>query len=236
MRRNGYLDTINTFFGVLVSLISILSATVPIFSSKILDFLFVDTKAILFTSIAGLIIFIFTSWFTTSLDFFLLLQDDIQGKELNRIAKYRLISILLLQVSILGIYATKLLFETQNIGYSLASLVQISCYLLMYFFIGLHLGIAFQTARQTSNNQKLNQEKIDRLINLLIRSGHTPIKILNISPFNRKNEAGTIIESLNTATVEIAGERKTFTLSYEIDNILLTSETVENKGIDDKKV
>jgi hypothetical protein len=211
MKKTDFFETTSNVFGFVVGLLTFASAIIPIFSTSYIEYFFVDTNAIQFTTVMGLVLLVLTSWFCASLDFFIVMKQ-----KLENIFNARFYSIPIFMFSIVFLYLLKVLFTANQISFSIASIFQIISYLLIFLSAGIIFGVTIQSTIYNSKYQRKQEEYKERIFNTLTRNGYIKIDykikaLIQLLP----PDIGYLVK------MEIEGEEYSFKMDTELNSIIV---------------
>lgn len=211
MKRTDFFETTSNLFGFVVGLLTFASAIIPIFSTAYIEYFFVDINAIQFTTVMGLVLLVLTSWFCASLDFFIVMKQ-----KLENIFSARFYSIPVFMFSIVFLYVLKVLFTANQISFSVASILQIISYLLIFVSAGIIFGVTIQSTINSSKYQRKQEEYKERIFNTLTRNGYLKIDykikaLIQLLP----PDIGYLVK------IEIDGEEHSFKMDTELNSIIV---------------
>lgn len=217
MKKADFFETTSNLFGFVVGLLTFASAIIPIFSTAYIEYFFVDTNAIQFTTVMGLVLLVLTSWFCASLDFFIVMKQ-----KLENIFSARFYSIPIFMFSIVMLYILKVLFTANQISFSIASIFQIISYLLIFVSAGIIFGVTIQSTINNSKYQRKNEEYKERIFNTLTRNGYIEIDykikaLIQLLP----PDIGYLVK------IELNGEEHSFKMDIELNSIIVELKTEE---------
>lgn len=228
MRKSDFFETTSNIFGFIVGLLTLTSAIIPIFSTAYIEYFFVDTNAIQFTTVMGLVLLVLTSWFCASLDFFIVMKQKLQN-----IFNARFYSIPTFMLSIVFLYILKILYTSNQVSFSIASILQIVSYLLIFVSAGIIFGVTIQSTINNSKYQRKQEEYKDRIFNTLTRNGYIPIDykikaLIQLLP----PDVGYLVK------IEINGKEYSFKMDIELNSIIaeLQQEEVTKEMKESEKI
>lgn len=211
MKKSDFFETTSNMFGFAVGLLTLTSAVIPIFSTAYIEYFFVDTNAIQFTTVMGLVLLVLTSWFCASLDFFIVMKQ-----KLENIFNARFYSIPVFMLSIVFLYILKILYTSNHISFPIASILQIISYLLIFLSAGIIFGVTIQSAINSSKYQRKQDEYKERIFNTLTRNGYIPLdyKIKTLIPL-QPPDIGYLVK------IELGSVEYLFKMDTELNSIIV---------------
>lgn len=218
MQNKNLGESLTTVLAVIASTFTTISVIIPFFSGTYIDVIFVDPSVIKIISVFGFIIFLFSAFFTASVDFFIFLKGNFE-----KIKEYRFYSILFIAFGILFLYGIKLAFLSGAIIGEWASFLQIVFYLTIYFFAGIATGTTVESINSIARGKQTQYEIYDAITQTLLKSNFLSLKfrILSINQLHQQvpNEA-LINEVAHDVFLEIDGVLHKFVFSANYDRIL----------------
>lgn len=212
MKSSNLSGTVNNYSGILVGVVTVIGAVLPIFSSQYLSHVFVDNQTILFISIMGLTVLVLTAWFCYSIDFFILLNG-----RFDKVSKYRVGAIALMLISIVIIYGLKTIYESDEIGFNLASILQTVFYLLLFASAGITFGTTLQSTITASRNRRIQEEWNERIINTLSKQGYINLNLKILTFSQHLPQQGEMGEMTSGYDVDVMIGDKHYYLQFTYD-------------------
>lgn len=142
---------------------AILTSISPLFTTNnYISALFIDKNAIIFASIISLSSVIISIWYTSSVQSYEFTNDKPQFK-IKTIALFSFLSIFF--------YSLKVIVDSGLMSNVLGSILQVFIYVFSFIILGICVGVLLRDSIQGFRYQKIEQTKIDRVREALIKSG-----------------------------------------------------------------
>ena len=227
MRNKNLGESLTTVLAVIASTFTTISVIIPFFSGTYIDVIFVDPSVIKIISVFGFIIFLFSAFFTASVDFFIFLKGNFE-----KMKEYRFYSIVFIAFGILFLYGIKLAFFSEAIIREWASFLQMVFYITIYFFAGIATGTTVESMNSTIRGKQTQYEIYDAITQTLLKSNLLPLgfQILSINQLHQQvqNEA-PINEEAHNVFIKINEDLYKFVFSANYDRILSLPLQFQNK-------
>lgn len=227
MRNKNLGESLTTVLAVIASTFTTISVIIPFFSGTYIDVIFVDPSVIKIISVFGFIIFLFSAFFTASVDFFIFLKGNFE-----KMKEYRFYSIVFIAFGILFLYGIKLAFFSEAIIREWASFLQMVFYITIYFFAGIATGTTVESMNSTIRGKQTQYEIYDAITQTLLKSNLLPLgfQILSINQLHQQvqNEA-PINEEAHDVFIKINEDLYKFVFSANYDRILSLPLQFQNK-------
>ncbi len=174
----------NNFFTPILSAISGIGAIVTsvspiIFSKNNIFPIFIDPELTTFASIIAVVIVIITIWMTSSISAIMLFNNK------GNPASFNLKLIIMFLLSLVFFYLMNVLVKLNAISIPIASLLQLLSYLLAFLFLAMIVGFLLRDSINNSKREQIEATKMDRIKELLIKTGLIKLnfKLLSIENY-----------------------------------------------------
>ncbi len=201
----------------LASIGAIITAISPIIiNNSTVSLLFVDRNVILFSSVISLLIVIITIWLLSSIRSYSLFNNQDQEK-------IKLRFILFFIFSSLSFYSSKIFADSHVLQKGLASVMQVLSYLSSFFFLSGAVGLILRDSYQGFRYQKIEDSKLDRTRESIIKSGIVNIDLKIISLTKHQFVQGQPIDWLTANNVTFINQENEYRgiLSNDYSNLLI---------------
>ncbi len=219
MQNKNLGESLTTVLAVIASAFTTISVIIPFFSGTYIDVLFVDPSIIRITSVFGFITFLFSAFFTASLDFFIFLKGNFE-----KIKTYRFYSTLCFTIAVILLYGAKQAYTSGAIVFEWASFIQISLYLTAYFFAGISTGTTVESINSSARGKQTQYEIYDTITQTLMRSHLLPLKfqVISINQQHTPEEGDRPLQELGHDVIAMVDDKLCkIVFSQNYDRILI---------------
>jgi hypothetical protein len=203
---------------------AIVASFSPLFINKIgIEKIFIDSSVISFASVISLLTVILSIWLMSSVRSFGIFKNY-QNQE---VIKLRFIIFFIIFSVIF--YSSNLFAKNNIINKDFASIIQLTSYILAFFSLGSSVGLILRDSYQAFKFQKIEETKLDRTKEAIIKSGlvNVDLEILSLTKHTYVN--GEPIDMITSNEVIFKTNNKTYRgiLSNDYSYLLVCGEIKE---------